>query len=122
MIGGMPQKHRIKRIQRIQPHAPELSASESSRCPLCGRQLVAGPSVDAHHLVPSSQGGTEKFLIHRVCHQKIHATFSEHELGSALNSWHALREHSAMESFLKWVAKKSPTFIDRTKKANRLRR
>ena len=45
-------------------------------CPLCGRPIVPGPSADEHHLVPRSQGGRDKTLVHRVCHRKIHATFS----------------------------------------------
>lgn len=26
-------------------------------CPLCGRPMIAGPSVDRHHWVPKSEGG-----------------------------------------------------------------
>ena len=54
-----------------------------SFCPLCGRMLEPGPSVDDHHLVPRSQGGKTKTTIHRICHRKIHATLSERELASA---------------------------------------
>ena len=28
-------------------------------CPVCGRPLIEGPSVDRHHLVPRSQGGRD---------------------------------------------------------------
>ena len=52
----------------------------TATCPLCQRPLEPGPSVDEHHLVPRSEGGKSKALIYRICHRKIHATFSEREL------------------------------------------
>lgn len=48
-------------------------------CPLCGRPLGTD-NIDRHHLVPKSLKGREQFPIHRICHRKIHATFSEREL------------------------------------------
>ena len=53
---------------------------EPERCPLCGRVLEPGASVDEHHLVPKSKGGKVKSLIHRICHRKIHE-----KLGSDTN-------------------------------------
>ncbi len=85
-------------------------------CPLCGRPLLAGPSVDEHHLVPKSKGGKTKALVHRICHRKIHATLSERELACSYNNWAALRTHPDIAVFLKWVANKPSTFYDNSRR------
>jgi 5-methylcytosine-specific restriction endonuclease McrA len=36
-------------------------------CPLCGRPLVADPSVDLHHLVPRTYKGRDTVPMHRIC-------------------------------------------------------
>ena len=90
-------------------------------CPLCGRQLEPGPSVDEHHLIPKSQGGKTKALIHRICHRKIHATFSERELAQNFSNWPALAVHPEIATFLRWVANKPPTFYDNSRRPARRR-
>ena len=87
-----------------------------SNCPLCGRPLLAGPSVDEHHLVPKSKGGKAKALIHRICHRKIHATLSERELATEYSNWAALQAHPEIAVFLKWVANKPYTFYDNSRR------
>ena len=79
-------------------------------CPICGRQMVDGPSVDRHHWVPKLKGGREMSPIHRVCHKKIHALFSEAELARLYNTPEALRDHPEIARFVKWLAKKPPEF------------
>ena len=91
-------------------------ASAPVQCPLCGRLIVPGPSADEHHLRPKSQGGREKFLVHRVCHRKIHATLSEKELARGYTDWDALRAHPEIHKFVQWVARKPPEFNDRSVK------
>ena len=89
-------------------------------CPLCGRPLEPGRSVDEHHLVPRSEGGKAKAAIHRICHRKIHASLNEHELATNYNTWTALQAHHEIASFLKWVANKPPTYYDNSRRsANR---
>ena len=90
-----------------------------SFCPLCGRLLEPGPSVDEHHLVPRSHGGRAKSVIHRICHRKIHATLSEHELAAAYNNWAALQSHPEIATFVKWVANKPATFYDNSRRPAR---
>ena len=90
-------------------------------CPLCHRPLEPGPSTDEHHLVPKSQGGKAKTLVHRICHRKIHATFSERELARDFNTWSALREHPEIAAFLRWVASKPATFYDNSRRPARRR-
>jgi hypothetical protein len=86
-------------------------------CPLCGRPLVAGKSIDEHHLLPKSQGGREKHLMHRICHRKIHATLSEKELAKNFTTWPALQAHEEIAAFIAWVQKKPPEFYDNSRKS-----
>lgn len=83
------------------------------RCPLCDRPLGT-VNVDRHHLVPKTFKGKEQFPIHKICHRKIHATFSERELLRAYHTWDALRGDAAIAAFIEWVAKKPPAFYTRT--------
>ena len=92
-----------------------------SYCPLCGRPLEPGPSVDEHHLVPRSQGGKAKSTIHRICHRKIHATLSERELAADYSHWAALQAHPEIAAFVTWVANKPATFYDNSRRPARRR-
>ncbi len=91
---------------------PTPAPERAPRCPLCEREIVPGPTADEHHLVPKSRGGRDAFLVHRVCHQKIHATFDEKELARRLCTWEALRAEPELARFVAWVRKKPPTFVD----------
>lgn len=83
--------------------------------------LTSGRSVDRHHLVPRSQGGKEQFLLHRVCHQKIHSLFTEKELARSYATWKLLREYSDMQTFIAWIQKKSIDYYDRNVRSSRKR-
>ena len=110
---------RMARRSRI-PDFPELppAPAADSPCPLCGRPL-GSENVDRHHLVPKSLKGREQFPIHKVCHRKIHATFSEKELLRGYHTWQALQGHEDIRSFIEWVAKKPPGFYTRTFTSNK---
>lgn len=97
--------------------APEPKAAPAADCPLCGRPLVPGPTTDEHHLVPKSQHGREKFLVHRICHTKIHTTISEKRLAAEYHTWEALRTHPQIAAFIAWVEKKPPEFMARNARA-----
>lgn len=84
---------------------------EPSPCPLCGRPLVPGPTVDEHHLLPRSQGGRDKFLVHRVCHRKIHQALKPRELARDFNTWESLQRHPEIAKFIDWVRKRPPEFM-----------
>lgn len=86
-------------------------------CPLCGRPLGT-TNVDRHHLVPKSLKGKEQFPVHKICHRKIHATFSEKELLRSYHTWAALQSHADIQSFIGWVARKPPEFYTRTFTSN----
>ena len=99
------------------PPAPELLPP----CPLCGRPMVRGPSVDAHHLVPKSRGGRTAEPVHRVCHRKLHATFTETQLACEYSTWAALRTHPEIAAFVRWLRNKPPEFYDGSVKTRRMR-
>lgn len=86
---------------------------EDGLCPLCGRPMTRGPSVNDHHLVPRSKGGRKKWAIHKVCHGKIHSTLSEKELAERYFTFEALRAHPEISAFVAWVRKKEPTYVGR---------
>lgn len=91
-------------------------------CPLCGRQLVSGPTVDAHHLLPRSQGGTDTVALHRICHQAIHATLNEQELARDFRTVEALRQHPDLGRFIAWVKKRPADYLDRSRWTRERRR
>ncbi len=91
-------------------------------CEICGRPMVDGPSVNAHHLIPKTYKGKETITIHIVCHTKIHSVFSEKELHQHYHTVERLREHPEMEKFIKWVRKKEPEFKTRNRATNSKKR
>ena len=84
-------------------------------CGICGREMIDGPTVNVHHLIPRTFKGRETITLHIVCHTKIHSVFTERELLSKYHTVERLREHPEMEKFIHWVAKKSPEFRDRNR-------
>lgn len=94
---------------------------EDKLCPLCGRLMKDDTSVNAHHLVPKAYGGREKFAIHKVCHSKIHATFTESELAKELNTFAKLKAHPEMNAFIRWFRRKDPCFTIKHRKTPRVR-
>lgn len=122
----------MRRVSRLpDPDLPDLTTTAPGRaaaeaegevigpCPLCGRPMVPGPSLDRHHWVPRSEGGREQTLMHRICHRKIHSVLSERELAAAYDSPEALRGHPEIARFLKWVRRKPPEFMDRHRRKRR---
>jgi hypothetical protein len=81
-------------------------------CPICTREL-GEVRVEEHHLIPKTFGGKEKVSIHKMCHQKIHATFSERELEKHYHTVERLVEHSEMQKFIKWISKKPLDYYDK---------
>lgn len=86
-------------------------------CPLCNRS-IPDSQLDKDHLIPKTFKGKELVELHRVCHRKIHATFSEREL---LNYYHTISkilEHNDIQSFVKWVQNKPDDFYSSSKESN----
>lgn len=93
-------------------------------CEICGRPMVAGSTVNEHHLVPKTYKGKDTITIHIVCHTKIHSLFTEKELAAHYHTVERLRDHPEMAKFIKWIRKKDPEFRTRneTSKSKRRRR
>lgn len=107
----------MSRLPPLPPEPPsrQVAAGRSlGPCPLCGREMLAGPSVEEHHLVPRSQGGRETVTLHRVCHRRIHAEFSERELRDRYDTIESLRAHPGIAAFIRWVAGRPAEFTKAT--------
>lgn len=76
-----------------------------TECSICKRPLEGG-IVQAHHLIPKTFKGSETIDIHKICHQKIHATFSERELKNYYHTPKRILESEEIRKFVKWVEKK----------------
>ena len=86
-------------------------------CPLCHREIP--PELESrHHLVPKLKGGKTQenniAILHRPCHDKIHAVFTEAQLARSHATMDALREHPDIDKFAKWIAKRPIEFSDGT--------
>jgi hypothetical protein len=93
-----------------------MNNGSPNTCALCDRDL-AHP-FNRHHLLPVSEGGkgTATILLHKICHDKIHAVFTEKELKRYYNTIERLQKHEDMEKFINWIKKKEPQFYDRSVK------
>jgi len=80
-------------------------------CPLCGRPL-GDHLIDEHHLIPKTFKGKETVTLHKICHRKIHATFTERELLHHYHTIERLLENEHIRKFVGWVRKKDPGFYD----------
>jgi hypothetical protein len=101
-----------------------MSEDEVELCQVCLREL-GDENIDRHHLIPKSRKGKEQFSIHRICHRKIHATFTEKELEKKYHTWEMIRAHEEISKFIEWVSKKPSGFYDgsdETKERNKKRR
>ena len=93
-------------------------------CPICDREM-GSINVNRHHLIPKTHGGKDQFKIHKICHRKIHATFTEKELEKVYHTWEELRAHPEIQKFVKWVQKKEIGYYagsDETQERNQKRR
>lgn len=97
-------------------------------CEVCNR--VEGGEMQLHHLLPKSfsnrtkavHSKENKILIHKMCHQKIHATFSELELFTLYSTTELIKNHEEMAKFIKWINKKPAGYYNKnTQSAERKR-
>jgi hypothetical protein len=107
-----------KRAARSDRAAPPPVDADAP-CPLCQRPIPPGARASRHHLVPRLKGGTHRGTVrlHHICHQAIHAHFSETELARELADPGALRAEPRLAGFLAWVAGKPPDFHAPTHRA-----
>ncbi len=95
-----------------------MTEADTPSCPLCGRPL-GSVQVDRHHLIPKTFKGKDQFLVHKICHRKIHSVFTERELLHSYHTWDALRSAPEIAAFIAWVARKPPGFYTSTATANK---
>lgn len=94
------------------------------KCPICGREMIKGASINDHHFIPKSKGGKaeDKITLHVVCHNFLHRQFTEKELMKEYNTPEKCLENESVQKFVKWVSKKDPEFKDSVKTSNRKKR
>lgn len=80
-------------------------------CCICHRPL-GDILIEEHHLKPKTFKGKDTVPIHKVCHAKIHHTFSERELLNWYHTPERIREHEEMQKFIKWINKRPLDFYD----------
>ena len=92
-------------------------------CPLCDRPIPPDVRQSRHHLTPKLKGGKggPTVLLHQICHNEIHATFTEAELAREFHTIEALRAHPRIARFVAWVAKRPPGFHARGVGSRRVR-
>jgi hypothetical protein len=100
------------------PPAPEPLGD----CPICGRPMVAGPSVDRHHFIPRSEGGSVAMPVHRICHRKLHTLWTERELALLYRTPEAIRDHPEIQRFAQWLQRKPAEFWAPTRSRRGARR
>ena len=91
-------------------------------CPLCDREIP--PHLESrHHLTPKLKGGTHGpiAILHRACHSKIHAVFTEAELARNFNTIETILNHKDIMTFVRWIQKRPIDFTDGTASRRRQR-
>lgn len=110
---------RVKRMLGMAEIEARLAREpEATNCALCGRQLAQ--TVERHHLVPKSEGGTKTVPVHPICHRTIHAFVTNRELAVSYGTMDQLRERGDMRRYLRWIAGKPPSFRAPTRQRNTL--
>ncbi len=108
------------RLKLITLDKPLIKKCPVMICPICERP-IPDSQKDAHHLIPKSKGGKTTEYLHRICHQQIHALFTETELAQQYHHAQVLREHPEMKKFIQWVSSKPDAFYGKTRKSIRLK-
>lgn len=101
-----------------------LVAAAMKTCALCGRDIP--PALESrHHLIPKLKGGrtTEGNIVvlHRACHDMIHAACTEAELARNYPTMETLLSHPKISNFARWISKRPIEFNDRTTSLRRRR-
>ena len=98
-----------------------MKHNPNDKCGLCDR-LLGDSLIEWHHLVPKTFGGKELMPIHKICHRKIHSTFTERELKNYYFSFSHIKESEDIQKFIKWVSKKDLSFYDKSDFSNSRKR
>lgn len=94
-----------KQLADLEHQYESFSGTTDYLCQLCLRP-TSKAQRDKHHLIPKSRGGVETVILHRLCHQQIHALLTETQLARDFSSIEALRAHPEIAKFIAWVSNK----------------
>jgi len=94
----------------------DVAVPEPVLCPMCER-VIPDDQQDEHHLVPKSKGGKKTVCLHRICHDQIHAIFTDAQLAKKFSTIEAILEDPAVQTFVAWVKNKPPGFSDSAKES-----
>lgn len=103
----------MARKQRGWEEEEDEAATPILHCWLCARPM--GERIEWHHPIPKSRGGKAKEPVHPICHQAIHANFSNSDLEKRYATAEALLAHDEIRRFVDWIANKPPDFYAPTK-------
>ncbi|MEM9049712.1 MAG: HNH endonuclease [Pseudomonadota bacterium] len=112
----------MKRVGDAVAPAPAAAPQDAwPICPLCERPILPEVPQNRHHLLPKLKGGAggPTVLMHRMCHDEIHAVLSEAELARAYTTVAALRAHPHLARFARWLRGRPLRFHARTQKSRR---
>lgn len=71
-------------------------------CPICGRDTPERYQ-EKHHLTPRCKKGKETILVCIDCGNQIHQIFSIQELTRTYNTLEALKGHSDIQTWARWI-------------------
>ena len=88
-------------------------------CPLCERPIPPHAKSSLHHLTPKLKGGAHlgTVRLHHICHNAIHARFTEAEIARHLADLDRLRADPELARFVEWVRNKPGDFHAPTRTA-----
>lgn len=86
----------------------------SDTCCVCSRPL-GELLIEEHHLIPRTFKGKVKVPVHKMCHQKLHATFTEREMANWYHTPERMLEHKQIQKYVTWIQKRPLDFYDKNK-------
>ena len=115
---------RQRTATNVAMRAPMVEELAMKVCPLCERPIP--PELESrHHLVPKLKGGKMEpdniVVLHRPCHDKVHAVFTEAQLARSYASVEALLTAPEIATFVHWIRKRPIGFADGTTSLRRRR-
>lgn len=90
-------------------------------CPICLHEYNRS-EMNKHHLVPKSRKGKVTVLLCKLCHQQLHALFTEKELEQNCATIPDLLAAESLQPWIQWIRRRKPTRRIAVKTSHRKRR
>lgn len=104
----------MRRRARWTEEAEAALAPEAAEvvCPMRERPIPANSTSSLHHLTPKLKGGAHlgTVRLHQICHNAIHARYTEAEIARKLADLDSLRADPELARFVDWVRDKPGDF------------